>query len=279
MRKIFCALLAAALCLFCCAPVLAADGAASAAASGGRVPPLVVDSAGLLDSEEEAALCETLEDISARQLCDVAVVTEESLEGKTAQEFADDFFDENGYGCGGTKDGILLVLGMQDKAWAISTHGAAIDAFTDAGQQYMTDRFVPLLSEGDYAAAFGKYAELCDDFLAQARTGSPYDEGNLPKAPVTAKDYLICFALSFLLGLLPAFLIVRIMKKKMAPVERQLAADRYVRPGTLVIQNGGETFINSAVTSREIETNSNSGGSSTHVSSSGETHGGSSGRF
>ena len=38
-----------------------------------------------------------LDEISEKQQCDVVVVTENSLDGKSAQDYADDFFDYNGY--------------------------------------------------------------------------------------------------------------------------------------------------------------------------------------
>ena len=61
-----------------------------------------------------------------RQSCDVIVVTVASLDGKTAESYADDYFDFNGYGLGQDRDGILLLLSMEDRDWAISTHGFAL---------------------------------------------------------------------------------------------------------------------------------------------------------
>lgn len=62
----------------------------------------VVDDAGLLTDSEENSLNETLKEISNRQNCQVVVVTTNSLDGKSAEAYADDYYDYNGYG----KDGI-----------------------------------------------------------------------------------------------------------------------------------------------------------------------------
>ena len=56
-----------------------------------RQKPLLVDEAGLLSEEESSTLINKLEEISQRQENEVAVVTVNSLEGKTAEAYADDY--------------------------------------------------------------------------------------------------------------------------------------------------------------------------------------------
>ena len=60
-----------------------------------RQLPLLVDNADLLTDEEESELEAQLDEVSERQAFDVAVVTVDSLEGKTAEAYADDFYDYN----------------------------------------------------------------------------------------------------------------------------------------------------------------------------------------
>ena len=62
-----------------------------------------------------------------------------TLDGAVPQDYADDFFDYNDYGMGEDKSGILFLITMSERKWCISTHGEAIQIFTDAGQEYMTD--------------------------------------------------------------------------------------------------------------------------------------------
>ena len=57
---------------------------------------------------------------------------------------------------------------MGDRNWAIATHGYAIEAFTDAGQEYIMEQVKPYLSDGDYNEAFQMFAMECDDFIMQA---------------------------------------------------------------------------------------------------------------
>jgi len=65
---------------------------------------LLVDNDDLLTSFEEDEILEMLEDVSSKHDMDIVIVTEYSLGDKSAMEFADDYYDYNGY----KKDGILL---------------------------------------------------------------------------------------------------------------------------------------------------------------------------
>lgn len=241
--------------------------------------PRVVDNAGLLTDDAGTALSDTLDEISERQQADVVVVTVDSLDGATATEYADDFFDYNGYGFGGNRDGILLLLSMEERDWSITTRGLCITAFTDAGQEYMTGQLLPDLSSGEYAAAFDTFAHLCDDYLTQAAAGDPYDTDNLPKGefPVIFM-LLIDLAIGFVISLI----VTGIMRLKLRSVGRESVADNYVKQGSMHLTRETDLFLYRHIDrfekTKEEDTVKKSG-STTHTSSSGATHGGSSGKF
>ena len=238
----------------------------------------LADEAGLLTEEEASSLSETLDTISESQACDVVIVTVDSLDGKTAEAYADDFFDYNGYGQGEERDGILFLISMEEHDWAISTRGFAITAFTDAGQSYMTDQFLAYISDGDYAKGLEEYADLCDQFLTQAKTGEAYDTGNLPKGSVS----IFWLPIDIVIGFVIAFFIALGKKKTLKTVRSKVSAKDYTVPGSLKVTGSYEHLINRVTSSRTISnssSDSSGGGSSTHTSSSGATHGGSSGKF
>ena len=238
----------------------------------------VVDRADLLNIPEEEALLQKLDEISQRQQLDVVVVTVDSLEGKSALAYADDFFDYNGYGIGEDRDGILLLISMEDRDWAISTSGYGIDAFTDAGQERLTEYFVPKLSDGEYADAFMTFAEQCDVYITQARSGDPYDVGNLPKGSFAIGK---CLFISLLIGAIAAACVVWYMERQLKSVRAQDGAAAYTlssRPNLTVNQ---EIYLYSTMSKRPKPkpSSSSSGGSTIHRGSSGRSHGGSSGKF
>ena len=241
-----------------------------------RQLPRLVDEADILTDEEEADLLEKLDEISERQECDVALVTVDSLNGANVEDYADDFYDYNGYGMGSGDDGILFLISMGEREWAITTYGFGITAFTDAGLDYMEERFLPDLSDGTYEKAFSIYAELCDKFLTQAADGEPYDVDNLPKMPLSRS----WIWKSLLIGAAIAFIITGCMRSRLKTVRKQMSATGYVKDGSMNLTDSRELYLYRRVTRHKIEKSSgSSGGSSTHTSSSGRSHGGSSGRF
>lgn len=256
MKKLTSIFLALCLLTAFCFPVLAAS-------------PRLTDNAELLTAGEAAALEQKLNEISDRQGVDIVVVTVESTDGAEPVDFADDWFDYNDY----RADGILLLVSMEDSDWYVSTTGYGITAVTDAGLEYMSDRFVPMLSDENYAEAFDTFADLCDSFITQAKTGDPYDSHNLPKDPFNfVLNLLICLAI----GLVVALIYTGSMKGQLKTVRQQAKADAYVTPGSLQLTGSRDLFLYTHVTKTE---RAQSGGSSTHTSSSGTTHGGGGGKF
>lgn len=244
----------------------------------------LVDQADLLSDSEETELLGMLDEISERQQTDLVIVTKKSLGKKTPMEAADDFYDRKGYGFGEDKDGILFLISMEERDWYISTAGSGITAVTDAGREYMAEQFVYDLGEGEYAAAFTSFARLCDDFITQARTGEPYDAGNLPKEPFEpVLTLVIVLFISFVISLIAT----GIMKGKLKSVYSRSEADSYVKSGSMKLTKTNDLFLYSHIGRRKKPENhenqshpsSPPGGSKTHVSSSGRTHGGGGGKF
>lgn len=235
----------------------------------------VIDNADILTDNQEQELLSKADEISERQKCDIVIVTVSSLEGKSATEYADDFFDYNGYGIGENKDGILFLIGMNEHDWAISTHGYGITAFTDAGQKYMTSNIITKLSSGKYEEAFSLFLGYCDDYLTQAHSGKPYDSGNLPKQKLSP----IWILGDLCIGAVISFIILGAWKKELKTVKVQNSADNYIVPDSFELTNINDVFLYETITKVEKPKESDSSGSSTHTSSSGEEHGGSSGKF
>ena len=254
---------------------------------GGKLT--VVDSAGLLTADQVTALSGRLAQIGEKYRCDVIVATVPSLGNKTAEEYADDFFDYNGYGYGAVPDangttvngdGVLLLLSMEDRDFAVSTSGYGITAFTDYGiQTDLEEAFIPYLKQNRWYDAFNAYADRCDWLLNTARKGRPYDVGY----------YLNGFAVAIaaIAGMLLAFIPVNSMKRQLTDVQEKSNADEYLTHDSFRLTQNSDLLLGTH-TSRSVHVEAErasgggggfGGGSSTHTSSSGGTHGGHSGKF
>ncbi|WP_242972523.1 TPM domain-containing protein [Lachnoclostridium sp. An169] len=240
-----------------------------------RQLPRLVDNADLLTEEEESELLAELDEISERQAFDVAVVTVDSLEGRTPREYADDFYDYNGYGMGPGNDGALLLISMEARDWYITTAGYGITALTDDGLEYISDEIVPYLSDGEYKEAFETYARLCDEFVTEARSGHPYKGDHMPRGSF---NWAVALLISLVIGGIASAVAVETMRSRLKTVRPRGSAADYVRPGSMVLVRQEDCFLHASV-SRRARPKDTGSGSSTHRSSSGVSHGGRGGKF
>ena len=108
---------------------------------------IVYDREGLFDEFDTEIISGKLAELNRIYGVDVAVVT------ASAEEYADDFYDENEIGQGENKDGILLLISESERVWAISTSGSCIDAFTDSDLDYIAENLLDYLSDEDWSGA------------------------------------------------------------------------------------------------------------------------------
>lgn len=263
----------------------------------------VYDNEGILADYEVSSLEKTLGELSGTYGVDVIVVTTSSLGGKDAQKFADDFYDQNGFGRGSDNDGLLLLLSKTERVWAITTCGYAIYAFPDIYLEYMSEEFLPYLSGGDWYGACVSFAENCEYYLAGAQGddyqykeddfSGYYDDDFIRIEPVTQGSRNFSFTwllIALAIGLVVGLVAINVMKHGMKNVRMQAEAANYIRHGSFVLNESRDTFLYSTVSKTPIPKNDDddhhtggfgSGGhfSSTHVSSGGVSHGGRSGSF
>lgn len=233
-------------------------------------PALVIDNADLLTDPQEQALNAYLADIQNRYGFDIIVLTESSIGYEEPMDYADDYYDYNGYG----PDGALLLLNMEYRDWWLSTSGDCI-RLLDADR--MGEYFVPLLSSGDYADAFSMFARLVDISAAQPDGVEDYfvDENGavqaVPHIPHWYDGLVICIIIGIVIG----GITVAVMSGGMKSVRAKGSAADYVNHESLVLTRQEDRFLYQTVTRRD-KPKSNGG---SHIGSSGRSHGGGGGRF
>ena len=264
---------------FVCAVLLACLLAIPAWAEN---PAKVIDGGELLSPAEESALTEEILAIGEAYQFDVVIVTENGLGGKTPREYADDYYDYNGYGYDSENSGILLLLDMEQRDWYISTTGSGIRAFTDYGIQVIGEKIVPDLSSGNYYGAFSLFLEQVDLFLAQAAVGQPFDTNNRVDAVrLSGLERLAAvFGISLLIAFVIALIAGLVMRARMNTARRQAMAGQYVQQGSFRLTEQRDIYLYSHTSRiRRPQQNNSGGGSSVHMGSSGTSHGGGGGKF
>lgn len=244
----------------------------------------IVDEAWLLTSQEVMFLESKAEALMTRYGMDVVILTLDSLDSKSSQDIADDFYDYNGYG----DDGVLFLLAMEEREWYISTCGDAIYALTDYGIQQLGFVALPYLSEGDYFIAFDVFLEELPLYFDALENGKPIDgyadySGNQDSAEYYEINAKASFGAALFFGVFAGGLTVLVMKGSMNTKRRQRSAQDYVKQGSYNLHTCQDMFLYSRVTKVRRQQNSSGGsgggGSSVHSGSSGRSHGGGGGRF
>ncbi len=224
-------------------------------------PPLIVDQGGLLSPREEKALEELALEIREESQMDVVIVTVDTLGGKSARDYADDYYDDNGYGVGSRYSGVLLLIDIGSRQWYISTCGDAIQAISDWDRETLFDAMADSLSEGEYYRAFDRYLDALKEHLRQDSGGSG------------VKALLI----SVLVGLVAGGIGLLILRSGMNTRIKQSGAGDYLKQDSYQLRVHRDMFLYSRVTKRPRPKENS--GSSVHRSSSGRSHGGGGGRF
>lgn len=260
----------------------------------------VYDDADLFTQDEIENLQQRCIELAEETELDIVVVTTDDAQGKTACEYADDFFDYNGFGFEkpmGT--GILYLIDMDNREAWVSTSGDAIGYFSDKSIRRITDSIYSYLANGSYyesAETFLNQVEyVMSDWLSGDNSGGFEDDFDYPQydedndivyggSDTPAKlfsidfmDVFIYLIIAIIIGGVSVFIMVRNAGGKVTVNSRT-----YLNPNGIKVNQKRDVYTHTTTTSRTISDDSDShsgrggfsGGSSTHVGSSGNSHGG-----
>ena len=258
-------------------------------AGAAQTQPYIVDNAGLLSSTEIAELEQKAQAIQQEYGMDVVILTVDSLDGKTAQDYADDYYDYNGYG----SSGVLFLLPMGERDWYISTRGDAIYALTDYGIQQLGESALSYLSDDDYYGGFDAFLTALPTYFSAYSEGAPIDgyadtsgdyyHGDQEDVVYYERPRHVNIWISLAIGIVVGGVSVLIMCAAMNTKRPQRSAGNYMNDSSYHLRTNQDTFLYSNVSKTRIQQESSSssggGGSSVHTSSSGNTHGGGGGKF
>lgn len=169
-KRIRCLLLVFLFCLVLCV------GAAAAEQTGAQLS-YVTDAAGLLSENEDMLLEKMAESVSQKYGVGVYIVTVEDYrdfhsEGVYKATYT--IYHEYTMGEGPNRDGIMLLLSMDDRDWAMFCYGSRCEyAFNSYGQQKLEKVFLDNFGENDWYGGFEDYVKECSVYLEKASAGKP----------------------------------------------------------------------------------------------------------
>lgn len=144
----------------------------------------VIDHADLLTSAEIARMTDIITGIESQHQVDMVVLTTNDVPYDYSdslwrvRDYADDFYDQGGYGMGEDDSGMLILLDMTNRAMWLSTGGVMIEYINDAREEDILDEAYTYLSWGNYGEAMIAALNRVDRLMEKGRAEGTflYDE-------------------------------------------------------------------------------------------------------
>lgn len=233
-------------------------------ASAAEAPEYCVyDVAELLTDDEYWTLEDYAQEISELQQCAVYFMTVEDYRDYGDGDIfnvARQIFLDNDFGMGEDRDGVMLLLSMNDRDYCLLAHGFGDTALTDYGKDYISEQFLDDFGDNDWYSGCIDYLAFTDELLSQARAGNIYDRGSW----ITSEALWLW---SLVLGAAIAAIVCLIqrgaMKKK---VRMKTDAAGYLEGGSVNITRRRDVYTHTTEVRQKIETDNGSSDSHSHSS-------------
>lgn len=289
MKKRLCALLLALL-LLALFPV-----AAMAEEAGDSSFPYVLDNAGLLSDSQRSTLESRAAELSESHGCSLYIVTVEdsSQFNPDVYEAAKGIYDYYDLGYGDGRDGVLLLLSMSERDYAVVGHGQLGETICNYESSWLIeDEFLDNFRRNDWYGGFTDYLNACGKQLTKLEngeditqgadiiTGSDGQEYHSYNAP--GENQGMSTGLKLLIGIgvpcVIALIVCSTFKSQMKTAKLRTTAEEYVVPGSAALRTREDRFVNRTESRVRIQSDSGSRGSSSGGGSSFHSGGGFSGR-
>lgn len=242
--------------------LLAVPAAADASGS------YVFDEAQLLDEQQEQQLNDLAARYTQKYDCGLYIATVDNYVdyldyGNDVQDAAQKIYQEKNMGVGMQYDGVLLLLSMSERDYALICHGNfANRIFDQAAREDIADSFLPHFGRNDWHSGFQTYLESSGKALSRDH----FKQGMLGIVVV-----LVCPAAV-------ALIVAMVLKGRMKSVKIGSQARMYVVQGSEKLRVRDDVFTHTTEVRRKIEQPSSSSGGGSSSSRSGGFSG-SSGKF
>lgn len=138
----------------------------------------VFDDAGLFSREEKAAFENQITSMRKEMNMDVVIVTTNDTGGKSAGQYAEDYYVQGGYGVGTDYRGALFLIDMDNREIYILPVGKMNRFLTDKRWNHILDKSYEAISQMDYAACAQTFL---DGVTRYYRAGIPGGQYNYDK--------------------------------------------------------------------------------------------------
>lgn len=232
----------------------------------------IFDNSDLLTFDEWEKLEARAADISQRHGCGVYVAFVDDFTeygyGNDVYKTTYQLYHANELGMGDDRDGIIILLSMTERDYAMFVYGTyAETAFNSYGQEKLEKAFLGNFKEDDWYGGVSNYLSTCDEYLTRADAGKPVRE-----SPA------LLIAIAVVASCLLSGAICLFLKRSMKTVHQKVEANEYVAPGGLQLSKQYDRYTHTTEVRSKISSSDDSSSSGTS-SCSGGGGSGRSGKF
>lgn len=257
----------------------------------------VFDQAGLLEEEQIGQLELEIETVQQEIGMDVVVVTTADAGGRTAREYADQFYIDGNFGTGKDYSGVLFLIDMDNREIYVNAVGTMVRFLTDDRREVILDAAYPSMIQQDYQGAIQNFLGKSLEYVREGIESGQYNIDEETGAisiyrTLTPMEILTALTIAGLIAVIPCWNIKRTYAMKR---NRQVARGTnraYIADAGFAYHQKSDQCINTRVLQRHIPKppsggsrgaggsggRSSSGRSTTHRSS-GRTFSGSGRKF
>lgn len=244
-------------------------------------PAEVYDEADLLSDDEEEQLSLQIQKLSDTYDMNFVVLTIDDAEGKTATEYADDFYIDKGYTVNDRKGGAIYLVDMDNREVRVEANQDMQYYLTDKRADEVIDAGYDDVKNGDYYDCFENMLDQTVQFLDAGVPAGQYtydeDTGEYEVYhSLTVSEVLIALGIAIVAGAAVCVTVNSTYKTQFTKYHYP-----WQKNAKFHVKRKDDHLINHYVTSREIPKDppSGSGGddnvTTTHTSSSGDSFSGS----
>ena len=184
------------------------------------------------------------------------------------EDCAANLYHERNFGVGADRNGLLLLLSIGDRDYALYAYGYGNTAFTDSGKYSLADDyFLDDFRENNFYQGFADYLNGVENYLKQANTGmavDDYQDGYVdesgyheyPPQPLTIWNILTFTGLPCLIS----GLICMGMKSRMKTVRKAASAGNYIPSGGFRLRVRDDRFTHTTESRVKIQKEENHSG-------------------
>ncbi|MGM9566969.1 MAG: TPM domain-containing protein [Clostridia bacterium] len=186
------------------------------------------DETGRPSPEELYSLNDEAERIAEEYFCGVygyIVGDYETYNSESVYEAAKTIYQINDLGVGEDHDGVLLLLSMEERDYALIAYGDfANGTFTDAGKDYMADVFLSSFGNDDWYGGFLDYLEVSEEMVAAEISGTSADvyEGSDDGSVIVSVLIILLVPCGI------ALLICLLLRRGMKTARKKYTAEEYI---------------------------------------------------